>query len=213
MPQQHIHPTPTMPNQPPTHYQILAISPTTLTSQHTPQDASALVKRAYRRALLNHHPDKKTPQTKTKTTTTTTTSTNAIYSIDQISTAFAVLSNPAQRADYDRALRLQAAQSSAGAGGVGDGETAQSRFQTGIENVDLDDLDYDDASDEWYRSCRCGNLRSYRFGEDDLEEAADLGELMVGCADCSLWLRVHFAVVADDEEEDAVVDGVGKGMM
>ena len=32
----------------------------------------------------------------------------------------------------------------------------------------------------------------------------DLGELMVGCADCSLWLRVHFAVA---EEEGGEEDG------
>ncbi len=66
------------------------------------------------------------------------------------------------------------------------------------ENVDLDDLEYDESAESWSRSCRCGNPRGYLFGETDLEEAADYGELMVGCSDCSLWLRVHFAVVEDE---------------
>lgn len=66
--------------------------------------------------------------------------------------------------------------------------------------MDLDDLDYDPVREEWFRSCRCGNNRGYRFEEGDLEEAADFGEVMVGCQDCSLWLRVRFAVVDDDED-------------
>lgn len=41
--------------------------------------------------------------------------------------------------------------------------------------------------------------RGYVFGEGDLEEAADFGEVMVGCLDCSLWLRVHFAVMEEDD--------------
>lgn len=51
------------------------------------------------------------------------------------------------------------------------------------------------------------------FGEDDLEEAADYGEVMVGCLDCSLWLRVHFAVVDGEEDGDrGGGQGEGSGM-
>ncbi|KAK4193349.1 Diphthamide biosynthesis protein 4 [Podospora australis] len=167
--------------QEPTHYEILSLTPSSISSLSTKEETQSLIKRAYRRALLSHHPDK---------TGTISTTKGQKYTIDQISLAYATLSSPALRENYDKALLLQRQNKA----------QAPSNFQTGIETTDLDDLDYDEAASEWYRSCRCGNPRGYLFGEDDLEEAADLGELMVGCADCSLWLRVHFAVVDDDEE-------------
>lgn len=68
-------------------------------------------------------------------------------------------------------------------------------FRTGVESVDLDDLNYDENSATWSRSCRCGNEKGFMFGESDLEEASEVGELVVGCSDCSLWLRVYFAVL------------------
>jgi diphthamide biosynthesis protein 4 len=37
--------------------------------------------------------------------------------------------------------------------------------------------------------------------EEDLEDAGEEGEVVVGCRGCSLWLRVLFGVV---EEEDGV---------
>lgn len=208
---------PTSPSIPysPTYYEILNLSRSALSSAD-PTTATALLKHAYRRALLSHHPDKakhrphapnainrptsSTPLPSSSTTTATT------FTIDQISSAYATLSRPAQRAAYDRSLTLhrQQQQQQGTAGPCTD-----SNFQTGIENVDLDDLEYDGGPDgaesgttRWYRSCRCGNARGYEFAEADLEEAADLGELMVGCADCSLWLRVHFAVVDEDVEDE-----------
>ncbi|KAK4136337.1 hypothetical protein BT67DRAFT_343878, partial [Trichocladium antarcticum] len=196
----------------PTHYEVLSLSPATLSAS---PDPAPLIKRAYRRALLRHHPDKKTPphpphQPQPKPSTAApaaAAAAAAAYTIDQISTAYAALSRPGQRAAYDRALVLSLQASRAGT-------ATASSFQTGIETVDLDDLSSEEvvpsrgagreAGEEdatrWYRSCRCGNPRGYLFGEADLEDAADLGELMVGCADCSLWLRVHFAVVDEDED-------------
>ena len=44
------------------------------------------------------------------------------------------------------------------------------------------------------------------FTEDDLLEAGDDGLLMVGCLDCSLWLRVHFAMIEDEDEDGEVRD-------
>lgn len=81
----------------------------------------------------------------------------------------------------------------------------------------------------WYRGCRCGNARGFALTESDLTEAASeweeavaaaaggrggggeggqgvvvlVGEgpeVAVGCVDCSLWLRVRFAVVDGEEE-------------
>jgi diphthamide biosynthesis protein 4 len=178
---------------PPTYYEILNLSPLTTSQQPNP---SQLIKRAYRRALLSHHPDKKF------TAATPSTTASPTFTIDQISTAYAILSNPTSRASYDKLLLTTASTTN----------PLPSQFQTGIETIDLDDLEYDASKEEWYRPCRCGNTRGYRFGEADLEDSADLGELMVGCVDCSLWLRVQFAVVADKEQlvgEDG--DQVGAG--
>lgn len=170
---------------PSTHYQVLGITPSIIDTHHDP---SSLLKRAYRRALLQNHPDKAardgfssdTPQT-------------VIYTVDQIATALSILSSPRDRAAYDNSLRLARpdGRDPSEVGGSGS-------FQIGVETVDLDDLPYDEKASSWYRGCRCGNDRAYLFGEEDLDACADEGELMVGCQDCSLWLRVSFAVVEED---------------
>ncbi|KAK4128724.1 DnaJ-domain-containing protein, partial [Parathielavia appendiculata] len=185
----------------PTYYEVLNVSPSTVSSLD-PAAATQLIKRAYRRALLNHHPDKKGPKRNNSPSTTVSSfaSSSSSYTIDQISTAYATLSQPAQRQAYDFSLTQTSSQSTTGGPEPG--------FRTGIETIDLDDLEHEEYHDNdgteassttarWYRSCRCGNPRGYHFTEADLEDAADLGELMVGCADCSLWLRVHFAVIED----------------
>ncbi|ETS03944.1 Diphthamide biosynthesis protein 4, partial [Trichoderma reesei RUT C-30] len=178
----------------PSHYDVLNLSPSILNSQHDP---STLIKQAYRRALLRHHPDKAsatsttTPSISSSSQISSTSQTRPLapqlYTIDQITQAFTVLSSPSQRSTYEATLRLARA----------NGEATQARFQTGIENVDLDDLQFDEAEERWYRSCRCGNERGYSFDEEDLEGVEQEGVLMVGCHDCSLWLKVHFAVAED----------------
>ncbi|CAH0049446.1 unnamed protein product [Clonostachys solani] len=160
------------------HYQVLNLTQSLVDSHHNP---SALIKRAYRRALLQNHPDK-AAQSPAST----------FHSVDQITAAYTVLSSPRDRAAYDASARLSQH-------GSQDPTTTSVQFRTGVENVDLDDLPFDEGKDVWYRSCRCGNDRGYVFGEDDLEEVGDEGELMVGCLDCSLWLNVHFAQVDNDE--------------
>ncbi|PHH68764.1 hypothetical protein CDD80_7268 [Ophiocordyceps camponoti-rufipedis] len=161
-----------------THYEVLGLSPSMLDA--VAQDPSQLIKQAYRRTLLRNHPDK---------TASASSPREPIYTVDQISHAFAVLASPTRRAEYDASLRLALP-------APGPGPT---RFQTGVEMVDLDDLAFDDDRGRWYRPCRCGNDRGYSFDEADLADAADDGLLMVGCLDCSLWLSVHFAAVDDDE--------------
>jgi curved DNA-binding protein CbpA len=174
---------------PPTHYEVLNLSPSIIEDS---LDALKLIKRAYHRALLRHHPDKTASSTKYSSNSQA----KSIYSIDQITAAYTVLSSPGQRTEYDAKLRQ--AQALSGFGGSNGGP----RFQTGVENVDLDDLPFDETKERWYRSCRCGNERGYLFGEADLIEVEDDGELMVGCQDCSLWLKVHFAVVDDERPLD-----------
>lgn len=173
-----------------THYDVLNLTPALLDSQHDP---SPLVKRAYHRALLRNHPDKAPTTSGRVATTGSASDKNTVFTIDQITTALNVLSNPASRADYDSALRVSRPKAAS---------TRDAAFQTGVETVDLDDLDFDEADECWYRPCRCGNDRSYVFCEDDLEEVSDEGELIVGCLDCSLWLRVHFAVMDQDNRDE-----------
>lgn len=214
----------------PSYYEILNLSPSAIDDayQKGGETSSAqLIKRAYRRALLSHHPDKQQQQQQKPHPRSNNTTATAIintdhttdnvndagyqYTIDQISQAFAILSSPSQRSLYDRQLKTNHQNQS----GIPT-EPSRPLFQTGIENIDLDDLESFQGPTEsaesgqedigevtyWYRPCRCGNPRGYLFSESDLEEAIDLGELMVGCADCSLWLRVHFAVLEEDEEEE-----------
>lgn len=177
----------------PTHYDILAIPRSYLEEG---ADPSLIVKTAYHRALLRNHPDKALNIKPGEPRVTSTGQITTVFTIDQISAAYAVLSDATKRAEYDKALKV----SSASRGG--DSSKLQSDFQTGIEDVDLDDLEFDEVANRWSRSCRCGNERGFTFGEDDLEEAGDLGELLVGCQDCSLWLRIHFAI-ADEAAADA----------
>ncbi|KAG6112884.1 hypothetical protein E4U14_001900 [Claviceps sp. LM454 group G7] len=185
----------------PTHYTVLGLTPSLLDSSHQKGPSpSALLKKAYHRALLRHHPDKQAPSSSSSSLPSssssstplsscaaqdTTASISGVYTIDQIATAFAVLSSPTQRTSYDAELRQRSP-------AVG---SARPEFQTGVENVDLDDLPFEEGTERWYRACRCGNERGYLFSEEDLGEVEDEGVLVVGCQDCSLWLRVHFAVV------------------
>ncbi|TLD26929.1 hypothetical protein PspLS_04826 [Pyricularia sp. CBS 133598] len=191
-----------------THYEVLGISREILDEAKDAQRPQ-IIKRAYHRALLRHHPDKAAGAAAAATATPWKSTTagaaltgqaaSTIFTIDQISTASAVLSDRARRKEYDAALSL----SRAVAGGTGrhgdaSGRQHPSDFQTGIETVDLDDLDADEERGLWSRGCRCGNERGFELSEDDLEAVADEGELMVGCQDCSLWLKVHFSVLHED---------------
>ncbi|KKA31137.1 hypothetical protein TD95_000559 [Thielaviopsis punctulata] len=177
----------------PTYYEILGISKAMLSNNDNP---AHILKRAYRRALLQNHPDKAAatfPSSSTPTTPTT------LFTIDQISTAYKHLSTPSLKAAYDKALLLRPpSHHDPCVSGIGQ-LARKGSFQT-AETVDLDDLAFDETAAKWFRGCRCGNERGFLFGEEDLEEAADdVGELLVGCQDCSLWLKVFFTVVEEEE--------------
>jgi curved DNA-binding protein CbpA len=165
-----------------THYEVLGLpAQTSLTPQ--------LIKAAYRKALLKHHPDKAgVPSSSVNDQHYS----KSAHSVDKITEAYSVLSSPKSRADYDRELTLQTRSQSKDESDI---------FRTGVEVVDLDDLDYDETEGSWYRSCRCGDNRGFLFKEDSLEDAADDGELNVGCRGCSLWLRVLFGVLDGEVEK------------
>lgn len=176
------------------HYQVLGL-PKELRSVH--RLSQNLLKAAYRRALLRNHPDKAgslhTPRT--VNVNTSGLRENATFSIDEITQAYAILSNPQLRSEYDRELKLR---ESATAGST---FTETEKFRTGIEVVDLDDLDFDSDNGVWFRSCRCGDEQGFQIREEDLEEAVEDGELNVGCKGCSLWLKVLFGVVEEVQDE------------
>ncbi|KAI2640611.1 hypothetical protein GGS26DRAFT_168730 [Hypomontagnella submonticulosa] len=193
----------------PTLYDILALTPKHLEGQAGAAQQQKIVKQAYHRALLKHHPDKaasgNTPRDDKSSSPSPSTSKSKsdskqpsqsqpriLYTVDQIQHAYSVLSDRKQRAEYDRALKTAPSQRQQ--------HSASFSFQTGVETLDLDDLDFDERKGLYYRSCRCGNARGYAFTEENLEEFEDDGVLMVECRDCSLWIRVLFAAAEDDSD-------------
>lgn len=158
------------------HYDTLGLSRRQFDASLTVQD----VKQAYRHTLLQHHPD--------KINDNNTTSQNTV---DAITLAYKTLSEPALKTEYDRELRLSQSRS----------EEGNKTSFTGLDTVDLDDLQYDEVKNEWWRSCRCGQDRGFVVTEDELEKDSHLGELITGCRGCSLWLKVLFGVEDDDEND------------
>ena len=161
---------------PQNHYKVLSL-PKVSESGHVP--TLEVIKRAYHRALLIYHPDKSHPATLSRPK----------YTIDQITQAYQVLSDPVSRSSFDQSLRLNPKFSSLARG-------ATVSILTG-ETVDLDDLIYDDEQKLWYRACRCGQERGFVVTEDDLEKQKAEGEALVGCLGCSLWTKILFT--AQDE--------------
>jgi len=136
------------------------------------------IKKAYHAALLLHHPDKAQSLRKDSPT------------IDDLTVAYQTLSSPALRREYDAALLLAVSQRADGKEKV-------------MQTVDLDDFccHEDEPETRFSKSCRCGEEEGYVVLESQLEEAAEHGEVVVGCIGCSLWVRVLFGVCDETEEE------------
>ena len=173
-----------------------------------------LVKKAYHRALLRHHPDKAGAGNNGNThesNKSPSSSPSAMFTVDQIQEAYAVLSDSRRRGEYDRQQRLSSTLTTTSSSSSGPPAAASSQttktwsFRTGVETVDLDDLGFDERTGVYFRPCRCGNPRGYRFEDDDLAACEDDGVLVVGCADCSLWLRVLFAPAGEEDDDDDAV--------
>lgn len=176
----------------PDHYEILNL-PFPIASL-TPQQ----LKLAYHKALLKHHPDKASSNTDIPSPPLSRSSSNPpsqprptqTYTIDQITTAYKTLSDPSLKKWYDKTLRE-----------IRTEEKKTDAFHTGVETLDLEDLECDEDSvsggDIWYRSCRCGEERGFVVREEDLENEIETGEVVVGCRGCSLWVKVLFAAFED----------------
>lgn len=176
--------------QNPTHYEVLGLPRSLQSDTHLPTQT---LRAAYKRALLQNHPDKRSPALNTS---------KPLYTVDQISTAFTILSDGKTKREYDSQLKF----SSKSNKDVGDGEEV---FKTGVEVLDLEDLEEDEKENLWYSGCRCGDLRGFLVAEADLEEAAEEGEISVGCRGCSLWIKVLFGLV-DGETGEAKKDEVAE---
>lgn len=124
----------------PNYYEILALQ----------QDEASLspeqVKKAYRKALLSHHPDKTTNKSGA---TTEPSSRCHTVTVDEIALAYKTLSEPSLKAEYDRWLASNRPTN-------GSNKADDRIHHTGLETVDLDDLAFEEQTQSWTRSCRCG---------------------------------------------------------
>ncbi len=172
------------------HYEVLGILSTNNPTRISTED----IKRAYRQALLRHHPDKTQSPNITETRPSGTSS-----SIDRIILAYQTLSKPSARAEYDRLLHLQQRTSIS--------SSHSQRTQTwssppeNYETMDLDDMVLDEERQVWYANCRCGAERGYIVSEAELEKHIHEGSILVMCHGCSLWLKVEFEVEQEESEE------------
>jgi len=168
--------------RPQDHYEVLHLS----RSGDSRQLSKEEVKAAYHRALLTHHPDK-ARHNPTNNVGSEQSTAKPKFTVDQIVTAYQVLSDPSRRVEFNEQLikseRLQPTQKNEG-----------KATHIGVETFDLDDLDHDEVNSTWFRGCRCGSEESYVLNEDDLEKESHSGEIYVGCKGCSLFIRVLFGV-------------------
>ena len=151
------------------HYHVLGL---TIRSQQHSSLSSDEIKTAYRIALLRNHPDKITLKN---------TRPASPYTVDQITQAYTVLSDPSARKAYDKTR----------AAGL---ETPGLKPVNGFDKFDLDELEYDESQKTWFRGCRCGLKQGYVVSEEDLEREAEHGEVVMGCRGCSLCILVTFAL-------------------
>ncbi|KXT13080.1 hypothetical protein AC579_4901 [Pseudocercospora musae] len=134
------------------------------------------LRHAYKRTLLVQHPDKKGVLSSKEQ--------NADASVDDIAEAYRVLGDAKLRSEYDRQLSIR----------KGPGNGAENTRHTGMETVDLGDLDFHEESEQWTRYCRCGSEPAFVVTEAELDKNVEFGELITGCKGCSLWLKVLFSV-------------------
>jgi len=160
------------------YYTVLGLSGAT-------QLSPDILRTAYRRALLLHHPDKVVAQ---KAIQESREVPKHHFTIDQIAEAYATLSDPVLKSSYDEGLLRTKARLVA---------NERSGNGTGLETFDLEDLEFDDSSQKWSRKCRCGG--SYSVSEQELEEVASEGEVVAGCHGCSLCIRITFDTASEGD--------------
>ncbi|KAG0018650.1 Diphthamide biosynthesis protein 4 [Podila clonocystis] len=136
--------------------------------------SSAEIKLQYQKLLLIHHPDKQQQKQSGQPPS------HELIPLQEIMEAWECLRMPAQREFYDSSLKAMKLRAN---GQVND-------------DIDLDDMDYDEESSVYTSPCRCSG--EYVISEDELE----LGVDTVVCSTCSLIVRIHYEVADDDDDDN-----------
>ncbi|KAG2186324.1 hypothetical protein INT43_002762 [Umbelopsis isabellina] len=123
------------------------------------------IKQSFQKLVLQHHPDKQAPSLSADE-----------EHIHQLLKAWKVLRDPESRRAYDQVIKSQQLKQGAVIN----------------EDVDLDDMDYDEETGSFSLPCRCSGV--YTICETDME----LGVNTASCDNCSLIIRVLYDVVEDD---------------
>lgn len=169
------------------HYSVLGL-PLPL-RDHGKQLTKEVLRTAYHRALLLHHPDKKSKPYILDTNSRSGCPENQTrFTVDQIVTAYETLANPALRALYNETILRQSLLQNSD-------EHKKSKAGASSETLDLEDLDYKETLQLWTKPCRCGGV--YELKEIQLDAAASDKETLVGCTGCSLSIRVVFEVAEE----------------
>lgn len=184
-----------------TYYSVLGL-PTPHRDDFTRPLTTTDIRRAYHKALLVHHPDKQNgirDATEGKNVELSrVTSKTASRSVDEITEAFRVLVDEQARKEYDRLLLLSPQQT--WNKGLQPGAVDDEQGGVLFDECDLDDLDFDELSNIWFKRCRCGANKAYIITEEDLEREEENREVLVQCGGCSLWIKVKFDVAVENEE-------------
>lgn len=154
-----------------THYEVLGLKPTCNVLD---------IKSAYKEMLLTHHPDKNG---------------NASTAVNTIQEAYRVLIDPESREKYDESLERSIKRQGFNISG------------DGLDIYSLDDFEMVEEEEcRWTKDCpRCQFPKSMKFKESDLiengtEDGENGYEIIVQCESCSLWIKVKYYEV--NEEDD-----------
>lgn len=198
----------TDPEHEPTHFEVLSISARSLDGLD-PTDISETVKKAYRRALLKHHPDKQAQTSSTDNATASSATLAQHFTVDQITEAYNVLSDGQQRRKYTRTLRQQTKATSSSSTSANVPRRSKSKTAQ-VETVDLDDMSWSGKRRLYYHACRaCGKARGFTVREDEVEDEDEDFELRVGCSGCEKELKVIVPALVDETDSEGEGDGSG----
>lgn len=192
------------------HYDVLSLPAPTFNGATLELLTSQAVKKAYHKALLKWHPDKAlvggalpaTTLDKLKSTSPLPTDTPC-YTLDEIITAYTILSTERGRREYEREYCLRLAGNTQEVKGLWNAYVP-------MDVVDLDDFEYEERLGKFYKGCRCEDDEGYVLWESELEEV-QTREVMVECMGCSLWLKVVFEIASEWERKEERVNEEGSG--
>ena len=156
------------------------------------------LKTAYHAALLRNHPDKSHGVALVASGTSQRSNARKapIFSVDEIIVAYQTLLKSIGRAVHDSDIESTNFRST-------QFHPRKSSVHAGVETYDLDDLTFVASTNEWHKRCRCGDNQGYVLEEAELDGEDETGEIYVGCKGCSLFIKVLFEVVEEEEAENA----------